>query len=181
MAAAATALPLAAVSGCRGLGVLGTPPPPPVDVVMLQAAIAAENVMVERYRAALSGAAGSAAALGPLLRPLLAEHVAHLAQLRSRLVVPPGSAASVSPSPPGGHRPPVPTVPAAPASAMAFLRNAEQAAATAMLNRVLRAPASLAQLFASISASEATHVPVLAVAVTAAGPATEPSGQWAPR
>lgn len=181
IAAAATALPLAAVSGCRGLGVLGTPPPPPADVVMLQAAITAENTMVEHYRTALSGAGGSSAALGPVLRPLLAEHVAHLAQLRSRLVMPPGSAASVSPSPPGGRRPPGPPVPAAPAAAVAFLKAAEQSAATAMLNRVPRAPASLAQLFASISASEATHVPVLAVAVTAAGAASGPSGREAAR
>lgn len=175
MAAAAAALPLAAASGCRGLGVLGTPPPPPADVTLLQAAIAAENLMVQRYRAVLSGAASSAAALGPVLRPLLAEHGAHLAQLRSRLVMPAGSAASVSPSPPAGKRPPVPGVPAAPAAAVAFLAAAEQAAATAMRGRVTHAPASLAQLFASISASEATHVPVLSVAVTAAGVPAGPS------
>jgi hypothetical protein len=181
MAAAAAALPLAAVSGCRGIGVLGTPPPPPADVTVLQAAITAENLMVQRYRAVLNGAAGSAAALGPLLRPLLAEHVAHLAQLRSRLVVPTGSAASVSPSPPGGKRPSAPAVPTAPAAAVAFLRTAEQAAAIAMLNRVPRAPASLAQLFASISASEATHVPPLSTGVTAVGGAAAPSGQWVAR
>jgi hypothetical protein len=53
-------------------------------------------------------------------------------------------------------------VPTAPAAAVAFLRAAEQAAAASMLDRLRGAPASLAQLFASISASEATHVPVLA-------------------
>jgi hypothetical protein len=166
MAAAAAALPLAAVSGCGGLRVLGSPPPPAADIVTLQSAIAAEQVMVDRYRAVLSAAAGSAPALAAVLRPLLAEHVAHLSQLRSRLIVPAGSAASASPSPPGRS---AKNVPAAPAAAVAFLRAAEQAAATAMGSRVPHAPASLAQLYASISASEATHVPVLSVAATAAG------------
>jgi hypothetical protein len=44
---------------------------------------------------------------------------------------------------------------------VAFLRGAAHAAASAMLDRLLGASASLAQLFASISASEATHVPAL--------------------
>ena len=177
MAAAAAALPLAAVSGCSGLKVAGTPPPPPADIVTLQAAIAAEQVMVDRYRTALR-TADSAATLASVLSPLLAEHVAHLSQLRSRLIVPAGSAASASPSPPGRS---APSVPAAPAAAVAFLRSAEQAAATAMLDRVLHAPASLAQLYASISASEATHVPVLSVAVTAAADLPPGSGGQAAR
>jgi len=175
--AAAAALPLAAVSGCSGLKVVGTPPPPAADIVTLQAAIAAEQMMVDRYRTVL-GSADSAASLASVLRPLLAEHVAHLSQLRSRLIVPAGSAASASPSPPAR---PAPTAPAAPAAAVAFLRSAEQAAAAAMLNRVLHAPASLAQLYASISASEATHVPVLSVALTAASDLPAASGGQAAR
>jgi hypothetical protein len=157
--AAAAALPLAAVSGCDGLRVLGSPPPPPGDVVLLQGAIAAEKIMVDRYRTVLS--AGFAATLAAELNPLLTQHETHLAQLRSRLVVPAGSAASVSPSPSPTPRAGQP-VPDTPAAAVAFLSGAEQAAATAMLERALRAPAWMAQLFASISASEATHVPVLA-------------------
>src|SRR5258706_210235 len=58
-----------------------------------------------------------------------------------------------------------PAVPTAPAAAVAFLRGAEHAAASAMLDRLRGASASLAQLFASISASEATHVPALDDAV----------------
>jgi hypothetical protein len=169
--AAVAALPLAAVSGCSGLHVLGTPPPPPADVTALQAAIAAENQMVGRYQAVLSAAAGSA--LAPALRPLLSEHLAHLTQLRSRLDMPAGSAASASSSP---RRASPPGVPAAPAAAVAFLKAAEQAAATAMLNRVPHAPAALAQLFASISASEATHVPALDRAATVTSIATRPAG-----
>jgi hypothetical protein len=55
-------------------------------------------------------------------------------------------------------------VPAAPDEAVAFLRRAEQAAAAALADGLMRVPGSLAQLFASISASEATHVPVLEAA-----------------
>ena len=38
-----------------------------------------------------------------------------------------------------------------------------------MLDRLPHAPASLAQLFASISASEATHVPVLDAVILGTG------------
>jgi len=38
-----------------------------------------------------------------------------------------------------------------------------------MLDRLPHAPASLAQLFASISASEATHVPVLDAVIRSTG------------
>ena len=162
--AAAAALPLAAVSGCGGVDVLGRPPSPAPDVRLLQAAIAAEDLMIARYAAVLrdvrspgAAAGGSPAALTAVLEPLLAEHRAHLAQLRSRLLGPAGRA---SPSPPVRKAAP-PAMPPDRAAAVAFLRAAEQAAATAMLDRLPGAPASLAQLFASISASEATHVPAL--------------------
>jgi hypothetical protein len=165
MLAAAAMLPLAAVSGCGGVDVLAAPPSPAADVTMLREAIAAEQLLITWYTAVLRGAGkpggtpavGSPATLAAVLEPILAEHRAHLAQLRSRLVVPAGSAASPSPS----RRAAAPAVPGAGSAGVAFLRAAEQAAATAMLDRLRKAPASLAQLFASISASEATHVPVL--------------------
>jgi hypothetical protein len=173
--AAAAALPLAAVSGCEGIKVLGAPPSPAPDVTVLRNAIAAEQLMITRYTAVLrdvsgaggpAAAGGSAAALAAVLRPLLAEHQAHLAQLTSRLIVPPGSPYSSPPARPASR----PAVPAAATAGIAFLRAAEQAAAAAMLGRVRQAPASLAQLFASISASEATHVPVLDAAAGQAAP-----------
>ena len=151
--AVAALLPLAAVSGCGGVDVLGHPPSPAPDVGLLRAAIAAEELMIARYDAVLRGGGSLTAALDPLL----AEHRAHLTQLRSRLIVPAGSA---SPSPsvrPQG----TPSPPAGPAAAVAYLRDAEQGAAAGLLGWLPHAPASLAQLFASISASEATHVPVL--------------------
>lgn len=157
--AASAALPLL-LTGCKGLGVLATPPRPPADVTLLQDAILAEQLMITRYRAAIRELAGRAADLGPVLRPVLAQHVAHLAQLRSRLVVPAGAAAPASPAP--RQRPP--DLPAGPQQAVEFLRAAERAAAARLLHQLLSAPPSLAQLLASISASEATHVPLLAAA-----------------
>ena len=103
-----------------------------------------------------AGGGGSPATLAAALEPVLAEHRAHLAQLRSRLIVPAGAAPL-----PSERAPVAPAAPAAPGAAVTFLRAAEEAAATALLDRLPQAPASLAQLFASISASEATHVPVL--------------------
>jgi len=155
--AAAAVLPLVAVSGCGGVDVLASPPAPARDVGVLRAAIAAEQLMIMRYAAVLGdvqnpgqGAAGggTSATLTAALEPLN---------------VPAGSTSpSPSPSRRAGSAPPVPT---APTAAIAFLRAAEQAAAAAMLDRMRGAAASLAQLFASISASEATHVPVLDDAV----------------
>jgi hypothetical protein len=157
--AAAAAVPLAAVSGCEGVKVLGTPPSPAPDVTALRDAIAAEQLMITRYTAVLRDAGSSSAGLTAALEPLLAEHHDHLTQLRSRLIVPAGGPDS-SPSPSGRPTPPS-APPTAPAAGVAFLRTAEQAAAAAMLDRLRNAPASLAQLYASISAAEATHVPVL--------------------
>jgi hypothetical protein len=160
MLAAAAMLPLAAVSGCGGVDVLAAPPSPAPDVTVLWDAIAAEQQLITWYNAVLRdarSAGGSPAGLTALLQPLLAEHRAHLAQLKSRLVVPAGSAASPSPTRPAA----TPTAPGAGSAGVAFLRDAEQAAAAAMLGRLRSAPGSLAQLYASISASEATHVPLL--------------------
>jgi hypothetical protein len=168
--AAVAAAPLAAVSACDGVKVLGTPPSPAPDVTGLRDAIAAEQLMITRYTAVLRDAKSSSAGLTAALEPLLAEHRAHLAQLRSRLIVPAGGPAS-TPSPSGGPSSP-PAPPTAPGAGVAFLRTAEQAAATAMLDRLRGAPASLAQLYASISASEATHVPVLDAAASLTGQAS---------
>jgi hypothetical protein len=170
LAATAASLPLLAVSGCKGVGALATPPRPAPDVAVLRAAIAAEEIMIARYDAVIARSAGLAASL----RPLRAEHRAHLAQLRSRLIVPPGSAAAAarSPSPsPSGQPPQSPSgVPAGHAAAISFLQAAERAAAADLLRRLAAVPPSLAQLMASVAASEATHVDALA-AVRGAGQA----------
>jgi hypothetical protein len=153
--AAAAMLPLAAVTGCDGADVLATPPSPAADVVALREAIAAEQLMITHYATVLHETGGTGD-LAAALEPLQAEHRAHLAQLRSRLIVPVGG-----PEAPRARPSPTATVPATASGGVAFLRTAEQAAATAMLSRLRGTPASLAQLFASIGASEATHVPAL--------------------
>ncbi len=93
LAASAAAVPIL-ISGCRGVQVLGPPPPPAPDVRLLREAIIAEQLMVSRYHAILAGPAALTAAAAKLAG-LLAEHEQHLAQLKSRLIIPPGSAQSV--------------------------------------------------------------------------------------
>jgi hypothetical protein len=167
LAATAASLPLLALSGCKGVGALATPPRPAPDVAVLTAAIAAEEVMIARYDAVIT----RSARLAGSLRPLRAEHQAHLVQLRSRLIVPPGSAAA-SPSPSrspsssrSGRAPAGPgRVPAGTAAAISYLQAAERHATSALLHQLIAVSPSLAQLMASIAASEATHVAALSAA-----------------
>jgi hypothetical protein len=160
--AGAATLPLLA-AGCRGTMALGPPPQPAPDVGVLRAAIAAEEVLVIRYQDTLrllraGPATGSEPATSAILARLLAEHQEHLRQLRSRLI--PGSPLAAGSGP---LRVPRPAVPTTTAQAVAGLVSAEQAASDRLLRQVTAAgvPGSLAQLLASISAAEATHVPVL--------------------
>jgi hypothetical protein len=163
LAATAASLPLLALSGCKGVGALATPPRPAPDVAVLKAAIAAEEVMIARYDAVIT----RSARLAGSLRPLRAEHQSHLVQLRSRLIVPPGSAAaSPSPSPSRSGRAaagPGP-VPAGAAAAISYLQAAERHAASTLLHQLIAVSPSLAQLMASVAASEATHVAALGAA-----------------
>ena len=163
LAATAASLPLLALSGCKGVGALATPPRPAPDVAVLKAAIAAEEVMIARYDAVIT----RSARLAGSLRPLRAEHQSHLVQLRSRLIVPPGSAAaSPSPSPSrSGRAAAVPgPVPAGTAAAISYLQAAERHAASTLLHQLIAVSPSLAQLMASVAASEATHVAALSAA-----------------
>jgi hypothetical protein len=153
LAASPTTLPLfLALSACKGPAVLSGPPPVASQTQMLLRAVTAEQNLIWIYDKALAGYS----ALRPTLAPLLTEHQAHLAQLTARVVEPPGRK--------------VPdTVTARPAlaatadGALVQLRAAEQAAVARLLGRSLlgSAPASLAQLYASVAASEATHVTTL--------------------
>jgi len=155
LAIAAVTLPLAA-TGCQGLAALGTPPRAAPDVAVVGDAITVEARLIAHYDAVLA----AVPALAGTLRPLLAQHHHHLARLRARLIIPPGSPASdpASPgAPPRGRAP----VPGTPEAALGYLRDAEKAAAAAQLAHLTAAPPSLAQLLASISASEATHAMIL--------------------
>ena len=153
LAAAAVVLPLAA-AGCKGVGALGTPPKQAPSVAVVRDAIAVENSLISRYGAVLAAMPG----LAGQLRPLLAQHHEHLARLRGRLIVP---TAHPTAGPAGRPSAAAGPVPATQAGALAYLRNAESAAVAAQLAHLDAAPPSLAQLLASISASEATHALIL--------------------
>jgi hypothetical protein len=155
LAATAAALPLV-MAGCKGLGALGTPPKPAADVAVTRDAIAVESNLIARYGAVLA----AVPSLAGELRPLLAQHHDHLARLHARLIIP-RAAAQPSASPSGTASPRPAPVPGTPAGARADLRDAENAAAAALLAHLAAAPPSLAQLLASISASEATHALIL--------------------
>jgi hypothetical protein len=157
--ASAAALPLLlGTAGCRSSDVFTGPDPlagrPPLghDVLTLQAVIAAEEHMIDLYRLAISGDSGASRAR--MLRSLLGQHQQHLVQLKARLIVPPGASASPSPSSASPS-------PRASTVSVAGLRAAERASATDLVRRLATAPPALAQLLASIAASDATHVTAL--------------------
>jgi len=165
LAASAAALPaLLATAGCRSSDAFAGPDPlagrPALspDVVTLQAVIAAERAMIALYKVALHTELRPAdRARG--LEELLGQHRQHLGQLLARLVLPAGAPpASFSPSS---------SPSAAPNTGpdrvtLAQLRAAERASATDLVRRLVTVPPALAQLFASIAASDATHVVALA-------------------
>jgi len=166
LAASAAALPaLLATAGCRSSDAFAGPDPlagrPSLspDVITLQAVITAEQAMIKLYQAAVDGNLQATDRVR-VLEGLLAQHRQHLGQLQARLVLPAGSpsasssassSASTSASP--GAVPGRVTV--------ARLRAAERTSATNLLRRLVTAEPALAQLFASIAASDATHVVAL--------------------
>jgi hypothetical protein len=162
--ASAAALPLLlGTAGCRssdaftGPDPLAGPPPLGRDVLTLQAVIAAEENLIGLYRAALEG--NAAAGHAQTLRTLLSQHEQHLVQLKGRLIVPPGASASPSPSASGAGG--ATASPGPGRVGTGRLRAAERASAADLVQRLATVPPALAQLFASIAASDATHVAVL--------------------
>jgi hypothetical protein len=161
LAASAAALPaLLATAGCRSSDAFAGPDPlagrPTLspDVITLQEVIAAERAMIALYQAAVD--AGARPARG--LAGLLAQHQQHLSRLQASLVLPPGSA-SASPSPSASSSPS--SSPSSSRVTVAQLRAAERASAADLVRRLGSVPPALAQLFASIAASDATHVAAL--------------------
>jgi hypothetical protein len=157
LAASAAALPaLLATAGCRSSDAFAGPDPlagrPALspDVITLQEVITAERAVIALYQAAVNGGTRPARTL----EGLLAQHRQHLSRLQTRLVLPSGSA-SASPSPSSSSSPARGRV------TIAQLRGAERASATDLVRRLVSVPPPLAQLFASIAASDATHVVAL--------------------
>jgi hypothetical protein len=166
LAASAAALPLLlGAAGCRSSDAFTGPDPlagrPPLghDVLTLQAVIAAEENMIDLYRTASSGDSGTSRTR--LLRSLLAQHEQHLVQLKARLIVPPGASASPSPSPSPSSSGRASPSPRPGTVSTARLRAAERASAADLVQRLVTVPPALAQLFASIAASDATHMTAL--------------------
>ena len=157
LAASPTTLSLfLALSACKGPAVLSAPPTVSTQTQMLLHAVTAEQNLIWIYNKAIATYSG----LAPALAPLLAEHEAHLAQLRGRVIEPPGKRAP-------GTVTARPAVGATTGAAIAQLRAAEQDAVASLMSRLDGASPSLAQLYASIAASEATHVNVLGASIGA--------------
>ena len=156
LAASPTTLPLfLALSACKGPAVLSGPPPLSAQTQTLLRAVTAELNLIWIYNKTMAAYSG----LRPDLAPLLAEHQAHLARLSARVIEPPGKKVPAAAT----ARPAIdPTA----AGALAQLRDAEQAAVGVLLNRLAGAAPSLAQLYASIATSEATHVSALTGAIS---------------
>ena len=160
LAASAAALPaLLATASCRSSDVFAGPDPlagrPALshDVITLQAVIAAEQAMVSLYQAAVDADLRATDQVR-VLEGLLGQHRQHLGQLQARLVLPSGSpATSPSASPSSGAVPGPVTI--------GRLRAAERASTADLLRRLVTVQPALAQLFASIAASDATHVAAL--------------------
>jgi hypothetical protein len=151
LAASPTTLSLfLALSACKGPAVLSAPPSVSPQAQTLLRAVTAEQNLIWIYNKAIAAYSG----LAPTLAPLRAEHEAHLVQLRARVIEPTGKpvpdAVTVKPA-----------LGATKDAALVQLRAAEQAAVTTMMSRLNGASPSLEQLYASIAASEATHVSVL--------------------
>ena len=156
LVASAAGLPLL-ITACQGVQVLGSPPPAPAEIATLRAAIMAEEHLVTTYVAAASPASAGAHRETAVLAAVLAEHRQHLSQLKSRLIETPAqrSAAAASPGPSGSANA------GAQLPDVAQLEQAEAAASDRLIGQLAGLPPSLAQLFASIAAAEATHVPLL--------------------
>lgn len=172
---AASAAGSLTIAGCKGITALGPVPRPGRDVGTLERAIAAEELMVARYRAAAAalaatgtgtagtgtagtGTAGtsSAARAKAAVSAILTEHEAHLEQLRSRLLLPP-RLATAKPKP----SPVPPPLPAGRHAILVGLAAAETSASDRLIGWLSDVPPALAQLMASIAASEAAHVVLL--------------------
>jgi hypothetical protein len=163
LAASPTALPLfLALSACKGPAVLSGPPPLTAQTQTLLHAVTAELNLIWIYNKTMAEYSG----LRPTLAPLLAEHQAHLARLRARVVEPPGKKVSDTVTA-------RPAVAATASGALAQLRDEEQTAVGVLLSHLGGASPSLAQLYASIATSEATHVTMLATRISPTSQASQ--------
>lgn len=149
---------LAVTASCGVPDGLKRPPGLSASVRTLRAAITAEQALVDSYSQVIR----RYPQLSARLNSFLSQHQEHLAQLKGRLIVPPHVTMSPVPSPAASAASPAPASANSASAAVALLVRAEQNAAAGQLGRLTGAPPSLAQLLASIAASEATHAVALA-------------------
>ena len=152
------------VAGCTSDGPSSPAPTSPAPPDPLLAELADERTLIAAYDATMA----RHPALRARLSAVRADHAAHAAALVTAL----GPAAPPSPAPSGTSPSSTGTASSATASsspvpgtavaAVAALRAAERAAASGRGTIALTAPPDRARLLAGISASEASHVAVLA-------------------
>jgi hypothetical protein len=130
-----------------------TTPPPPDPLL---AELADERRLMGAYDATIARYPALRARLGPVR----ADHAAHAAALVTALG-PAAPTTSAAPTPSTTATPSGSPVPGTAAAAVAALRAAERAAASARGTVALTAAADRARLLAGISAAEASHVVVL--------------------
>jgi hypothetical protein len=157
LAAAVAAVTASGAAGCAPgrAWPWATPPTPAPDVGTLKDLIVAEDALVATYARVVSTFPALSASTAPLLR----QHQEHLAALRARLVIPAGAAPPAS-AMPRAH-PAAEPFPGSAHTAVAYLRAAEHTQAAALTGRLATVTPSLAQLLASIAASEASHAALL--------------------
>jgi hypothetical protein len=158
LAATLAAVTAAGATGCAPghAWPWATPPTQAPGVKMLKDVIVAEGALAGTYARVISAFPALASSAAPMLR----QHQEHLAALRARLVIPAGAAPSASAMP--RPHPATEPFPRSERAALAYLRAAEHAQAAALTTRLSAATPSLAQLLASIAASEAAHAALLA-------------------
>lgn len=135
----------AALTGCRAES---EPEPPTPDELALDETISGKETLVQRYLSLRNAEPG----LARTLDPLVADHRAHLKELRLRQ--PGRGTASPSPSASGASASPAAT--ARPPSLEA-LSQAEAAAAALRIKRIANLSTPLAQLLTTIGACERSH------------------------
>ncbi len=139
----------ACVTGCSRRAAPTPAPAADPDATLLGRLADAERALLARYAATVR----RHPALGPRLRPLAAEHEAHLGALSVELRRP----ASAS-------TPAVPGVPRTVAGALAALAGAERSAAQERIEMTIACSRERAPLLASMGAAEAAHAYLLTAA-----------------
>lgn len=155
LAAVAALAGTAGLAGCTGGSARpgSSPTPDPLAPVL-----AGTEAVISLYAAT----AAAQPTLAAKLEPLLAEHRAHAAALRSAMgLSTPSGAAGGAPSAAGSAGSSTVAVPDDPAAALAKVANAERAAHASAVKDCLASRPAHAGLLGSIAASRACHLEVL--------------------